>query len=187
VQQAFNIAASNGQQAVECAHILKGVMSESESITGFLFGKMGVNTTALTKEIDSLINSFPKVSGAEAYISSTASEAFRKAGDHASKMKDKYISPEHILMGILDTSDKTAQILKNHGVTMKDLVSAVGELRKGAKVESQTADETFDSLDRYAIKQVPPQEMLNFINTVSEQLSANDYRGLSGSMMNEQQ
>lgn len=151
VQQAFNIAASNGQQAVECAHVLKGVMSESESITGFLFGKMGVNTTALAKEIDSLINSFPKVSGAEAYISSTASEAFRKAGDHASKMKDKYISPEHILMGILDTSDKAAQILKNHGVAMKDLVAAVSELRKGAKVESQTADETFDSLDRYAI------------------------------------
>jgi ATP-dependent Clp protease ATP-binding subunit ClpB len=151
VQQAFNIAASNGQQAVECAHVLKGIMTESESITGFLFGKMGVNISLLTKVIDSLINSFPKVSGAEAYLSSSVSEALRKAGDHAAKMKDKYISPEHIIMGILDTSDKTAQILKNHGVTMQDLVAAIGELRKGAKVESQTADETFDSLDRYAI------------------------------------
>jgi ATP-dependent Clp protease ATP-binding subunit ClpB len=151
VQQAFNIAASKGQQAVECAHILKGVMSEADSITGFLFGKMGVNTTSLSREIDSLIDSFPKVSGAESYLSSSVSEALRKAGDHASKMKDKYVSPEHILMGIIDLSDPAARILKNHGVTMKDLSAAIGELRKGAKVESQTADDTFDSLNRYAI------------------------------------
>jgi ATP-dependent Clp protease ATP-binding subunit ClpB len=151
VQQAFNIAASKGQQAVECAHILKGVMSEADSITGFLFGKMGVNTTSLSKEIDALIDSFPRVSGADSYLSSSVSEAFRKAGDHASKMKDKFVSPEHILMGILDTGDQAARILKNHGVTMKDLTAAIGELRKGAKVESQTADDTFDSLNRYAI------------------------------------
>lgn len=151
VQQAINIAAGKGQQAVECGHILKGVMNESESITGFLFGKMGVSMPSLSKEIDALIDSYPKVSGAESYISSTASEAFRKAGDHASKMKDKYVSPEHLLMGILDTSDKTAQIMKDHGVNVKDLKAAVAELRKGAKVESQTADETFDSLNRYAI------------------------------------
>lgn len=151
VQQAFNIAASKGQQAVECAHILKGVLSESESITNFIFGKMGVNTTSLSKEIDTLIDSFPKVSGAEAYISTSVSEAFRKAGDHASQMKDKYISPEHLLMGILDGNDKVAQILKNHGITMKELKASVNELRKGAKVESQTSDDTFDSLNRYAV------------------------------------
>lgn len=151
VQQAVNIAAGKGQQAVECGHILKGVMTESESITGFLFGKLGVSMPSLSREIDALIDSYPKVSGAESYISSTTSEAFRKAGDHASKMKDKYVSPEHLLMGILDTSDKAAQIMKDHGISMKDLKAAVAELRKGAKVESQTADETFDSLNRYAI------------------------------------
>lgn len=151
VQQAVNIAAGKGQQAVECGHILKGVMTESESITGFLFGKLGVSMPSLSREIDALIDSYPKVSGAESYISSTTSEAFRKAGDHASKMKDKYVSPEHLLMGILDTSDKAAQIMKDHGINMKDLKAAVAELRKGAKVESQTADETFDSLNRYAI------------------------------------
>jgi ATP-dependent Clp protease ATP-binding subunit ClpB len=151
VQQAFNIAASKGQQAVECAHVLKGVMSESESITGFILGKMGINANSLTREVDMLIESYPRVSGAESYISSTASEAFRKAGDHAAKMKDKYVSSEHLLMGILDTSDKVAQVMKNHGVTMKDLKSAVTELRKGAKVESQTSEDTFDSLNRYAI------------------------------------
>ncbi|HLN22082.1 MAG TPA: ATP-dependent chaperone ClpB [Bacteroidales bacterium] len=151
VQQAFNIAASKGQQAVECAHILKGIMSESESITGFLFGKLGVGIPGLTREVDALIDSYPKVSGAESYVSSTASEAFRKASDEASKMKDKFVSSEHLLMGILDTNDKVSQILKNHGVTTKDLKAAVAELRKGARVESQTADETFDALNRYAV------------------------------------
>lgn len=151
VQQAFNIAAAKGQQAVECAHVLKGVMSESESITSFLFGKMGVNVSTLTREIEAIIDSYPRVSGAESYISSSVSEAFRKAGDHASKMTDKYVSSEHILMGILDTSDRTAQLLKDHGVSMKDLKAAVAELRKGAKVESPTSEDTFDSLNRYAI------------------------------------
>lgn len=151
VQQAFNIAASKGQQAVECAHILKGVMTESESITSFLFGKMGVNAVSLARDLDSLVDTYPKVSGAESYISSSASEAFRKAGDHAAKMKDKYVSSEHLLMGILDTTDKASQLLKDHGVNMKDLKAAIAELRKGAKVESQTSEETFDSLNRYAI------------------------------------
>jgi ATP-dependent Clp protease ATP-binding subunit ClpB len=151
VQQAANITTSNGQQAVECAHLLKGIMNESESITSFLFGKMGVNVQSLSRDIDRLIETYPKVSGAESYISSSVSEAFRKAADHASKMKDKFVSSEHLLMGILDTSDKTAGIMKDHGITMKELKLAVDELRKGAKVESQTSDDTFNSLNRYAI------------------------------------
>lgn len=151
VQQAFNIASAKGQQAVECAHVLKGVMTEAESITNFLFGKMGINTITLSKEIDSLIDSFPKVSGADSYLSSTVSEAFRKANDHAAQMKDKYVSSEHLIMGILDTDDKTSYILKDHGVTMKELKAAIGELRKGATVDNQTSDDTFDSLNRYAI------------------------------------
>jgi ATP-dependent Clp protease ATP-binding subunit ClpB len=151
VQKAFNIANAKGQQAVECAHILKGVMSEAESITNFLFGKMGVNTISLAKEIDGLIDSYPKVSGADSYVSSSVSDAFRKANDHASRMKDKFVSSEHLLMGILDTEDKTARILKDHGVTMKELKAAVDELRKGATVESQTSEDTFNSLNRYAI------------------------------------
>ncbi len=151
VQKAFDIAGSKGQQAVECAHILKGVMSEAESITNFLFGKMGVNTSSLTKELDVLIDSYPKVSGADSYVSSPVSEAFRKANDHAVRMKDKFVSSEHLLMGILDTDDKTAHILKDHGVTMKELIAAVGELRKGATVNSQNSEDTFDSLNRFAI------------------------------------
>ena len=84
VQKGFRYCQrSKGQQAVECAHILKGVMSEAESITNFLFGKMGINTLTLTKEIDTLIDSYPRVSGADSYVSSSVSEAFRKANDQA--------------------------------------------------------------------------------------------------------
>ena len=151
VQKAFDIANAKGQQAVECAHILKGVMSEAESITNFLFGKMGVNILSLTKETDILIDSYPKVSGADSYVSSLVSEAFRKANDHAVSMKDKFVSSEHLLMGILDTDDRTAHILKAQGVSMKELLAAVKELRKGATVQNQTSEETFNSLNRYAI------------------------------------
>jgi ATP-dependent Clp protease ATP-binding subunit ClpB len=151
VQNAFNIASSKGQQSVECAHLMKGVMNEAENISGFLFGKLGVNTGILVREIDNLINTYPKVSGAESYISSTAAESLRKAGEHASKMKDKYVSSEHLIMGILDTSDRMAGILKDQGVTMKELKAAVAELRKGSTVDSQTSDDTYDSLNRYAI------------------------------------
>ena len=151
VQKAFNIASAKGQQAIECAHILKGVMSEAESITNFLFGKMGVNTVSLEKEIDVLIDSYPKVSGAESYVSASVSEAFRKANERASKMKDKFVSSEHLIMGILDTDDRTSRILKNNGVTMNELIAAVNELRKGASVESQTSEDTFNSLSRFAV------------------------------------
>jgi len=151
VQKAFDIATSKGQQSIECAHILKGVMSEAESITNFLFGKMGINTSSLAKEIDVLIDSYPKVTGADSYLSSSVSEAFRKANDHAVRMKDKFVSSEHLIMGILDSDDRTARILKDYGVTMKELIAAVNELRKGATVESQTSEDTFNSLNRYAI------------------------------------
>ncbi len=151
VQQAFNIAGSKGQQAVECAHLLKGVMSEADTITGFIFGKLGVNVSSVEKQLDKLIDTYPRVTGADTYVSANASEAIRKAGNHASAMKDKFVTAEHLLMGILDTNEKTAHILKDHGVTMKELKAAVLELRKGATVDSQTADDTFDALNRYAI------------------------------------
>ena len=151
VQKAFNIAAANGQQAVECAHLLKGIMSEAESVTDFLFGKMGVNTANLSRGIEKLIDSYPKVSGAEAYVSSSLSEAMRKADSFASGMKDKFVTAEHLLMGILETSDKASRLLKDNGVTMAGLKASVDELRKGTPVDSQTADDTFNSLNRYAI------------------------------------
>jgi len=151
VQKAFNIAAGKGQQAVECSHLLKGIMSEAENIAEFLFGKMGVDAGLVTRDIDRLIDSYPKVSGAEAYLTTSLSEAMRKANNRAADMKDKFVTPEHLLMGILETSDEASGILKDHGVTMKGLKSAIDELRKGATVDSQTSDDTFNSLNRYAV------------------------------------
>ncbi|MDP4223251.1 MAG: ATP-dependent chaperone ClpB [Bacteroidota bacterium] len=151
VQQAFSIAESKGQQSVECAHLLQGVISQAEDIAEWLFGKIGVSSSAVLKDIGKLIDTYPRVTGGEQYLSSGASEALRKAGDHASKMQDKFVTTEHILLGLLDTSDKASQILKDYGVTMKDLKAAIMELRKGAKVENPTSEETFNSLNRYAI------------------------------------
>ncbi len=151
VQKAYQIADSKGQQAVECAHLLYGVISEAENITDWLFGKIGVSSASVLKDIEKLLDTYPRVTGGEPYLSSGASEALRKANDNASRMKDKFATTEHILMGILDTPDKASQILKDYGITMKDLKSAVTELRKGATVENPTSEETFNSLNRYAI------------------------------------
>jgi ATP-dependent Clp protease ATP-binding subunit ClpB len=151
LQQAFNIAASKGQQGVECEHLLKGIMTEAESITDFLFGKLGTDKARISVEIDRVIESYPKVSGADAYLSSSLSEAIRKANEHMAKMKDKFVTAEHLLLGILDSDSKASRILKDSGMTVKGLKAAIEELRKGAKVESQTSDDTFNSLNRFAI------------------------------------
>ena len=113
VQKAFDIAAGKGQQAVECGHLLKGIMSEAESITDFLFGKIGVDIPGLVREVEILIDKYPKVSGADAYISANLSNAIRRANDHAARMKDKFVTAEHLLAGILETDDKASQILKD--------------------------------------------------------------------------
>jgi len=151
IQKAFMIADAKGQQAVECAHLLHGVISEAENISDWLFGKLGVSTATVMKDLEKIIDSYPRVSGGEPYISSGASEALRKANDQAASMKDKFVTTEHILIGLLDTSDRSSQLLKDYGITMKDLKAAVNELRKGATVDNPTSDDTFDSLNRYAI------------------------------------
>jgi ATP-dependent Clp protease ATP-binding subunit ClpB len=150
VQQAITIAESKDHQAVECTHLMKGLMTQAENITDFIFGKTGVNIQSLSKSIDKIIESFPKVTGAESYLSSSSSEALRKATEISSKMKDKFVSVEHILMGILDTDNIISKLLKDQGVTMKSLQAAVAELRKGASVQSQTSEDTYNSLNRYA-------------------------------------
>ena len=151
IRKAFMIADAKGQQAVECAHLLHGVISEAENISDWLFGKIGVSTATVMKDLEKIIDSYTRVSGGEPYISSGASEALRKANDQAASMKDKFVTTEHILIGLLDTSDRSSQLLKDYGITMKDLKAAVNELRKGATVDNPTSDDTFDSLNRYAI------------------------------------
>jgi len=151
IQQAFNIAASKGQQEIGCAHILQGLFSQSENIMTWLLSKLGVDEAGIKKETEKIIDTYPRVSGAESYLSSQASLALRKAGDNAARMKDKFVAVEHIFMGILETDDKVAGVLKDSGVTLKDLRAAVAELRKGASVDSQSSEDTYDSLNRYAV------------------------------------
>jgi len=151
IRKAFMIADAKGQQAVECAHLLLGVISQAENIIEWLFGKLSVSSAKASRDIERIVDSYPRVSGGEPYISSGASEALRKANDQAASMKDKFVTTEHILIGLLDTSDRSSQLLKDYGITMKDLKAAVNELRKGATVDNPTSDDTFDSLNRYAI------------------------------------
>jgi len=151
VEKAFSIAASNGQQAVECAHLMKGVIIGSDNVVNFLFGKLGVDLISFSAAVDQIINTFPKVSGAESYLSSEASEALRKATAHASKMKDQFVSVEHILTGILETNDQVSRLMKDRGITMKDLKAAISEIRKGSAISSQTPEETYNALGKYAI------------------------------------
>jgi ATP-dependent Clp protease ATP-binding subunit ClpB len=151
VKEALEIANSKGQQSVECAHLLKGIIASAESITSYLFDKQGVNVNSLTHALDALIDSYPKVSGAEPYLSSMCSDSLRHAGDFAAKMQDRFVSVEHILMGLLSTSDKTASLMKENGISPEGLKTAIKDLRKGSSVNSQTSEDTYDSLNRFAI------------------------------------
>ena len=151
VQQAINIAGGKGNQAVECGHLLKGIIAETESIVSYISEKEGVNFAAFNKDLDHLIDSYPRVSGGEPYLSANSSAAVRNAETVAAKMQDRFVSVEHLLLGILETGDKTASLVKEKGFSVTGMKSAITDLRKGSKVDSQTSEDTYDSLNRYAI------------------------------------
>ncbi len=151
VQQAVQIATVNGQQAIENGHILKGILEVDENVTPFILKKLNVNTQMFSKTLDKIVESYPKVSGAQPYLSNTANQAISKASTYLKEFGDEYVSIEHILLAILSTKDSVSQLLKDNGVTEKDLKAAISELRKGSKVTSQTAEDTYNSLNKYAI------------------------------------
>lgn len=151
IQQAFTIAQGYNHQAVEPAHLLKGIISQSESITGFILRKLGVNPLTFDSVLDKILESYPKVSGGEQYLSSTANRTLQKSIDFSKTLGDQYVSVEHILLGLLASGDQVSQMMKDAGISEKDLKLAIAELRKGAKVESQTAEETYNALNRFAI------------------------------------
>lgn len=151
VQQAQTIAQSNDQQSLECAHLLKGMFEVDENVLPFLLAKLGVNVDVLKQALDRIVTSYPKVSGGNIYLSRNANDALIKADNYKKEYKDEYVSLEHMLLGILANNDQSAQLLKDNGVTEKALKAAIGELRKGAKVNSQSAEETYNSLNKYAI------------------------------------
>lgn len=151
VQEAVQLAVRNSQQAVHPEHLLKAVILTGESIANFLFQKLGVNVQNLNMVLDRQIESFPKVSGGEPYLSGEANGILQKAIDYSGKMGDQYVSLEHIILAILTGRSTASQMLKDAGVTEKELKLAIEELRKGNKVTSQSAEDTYDSLSKYAI------------------------------------
>jgi ATP-dependent Clp protease ATP-binding subunit ClpB len=150
VQKASEIATGNQQQAVENAHLLKGLLLVDENVITYLLKKLNVNINRLNESLDKQIASFPKVSGSEIYLSSSANTALQKATNYLKEFKDDFVSVEHILLGILATGDKVSTLLKDLGVNEKDLKKAIVELRGDNKVTDQNAEATYNALNKYA-------------------------------------
>ena len=151
VQKAIELAQANNQQMIEPTHVLKGAMLVGENVTNFLFQKLGVNMRSLETAVDSEIDSYPRVSGGEPMLSRETNAVFAKAADFASKMGDQYVSIEHLLLALVSEKSKTSDTMKANGVSINQLQKAIDELRKGEKVTSQSAEDTYQSLSKYAI------------------------------------
>lgn len=151
VQQAVQLVQKNNQQVIEPVHLLKAVIMTGESVTNFLFQKLGVSIQNLNMVLDRQIESYPKVSGGEPYLSSESNAVLQKAIDYSGKMSDQYVSLEHIILALLTVKSTASQILKDAGATENEMTKAIEELRKGNKVTSQSAEDTYDSLSKYAI------------------------------------
>ncbi len=150
VQRAQQIAQGFAHQQIENAHVLKGILEVDENVTPFILKKLGVNVELFNSTLDHIIQSFPKVEGGELMLSKTANKMLIDAGNIAKKMKDEYVSLEHLLLAILNSKGDTTQLLKDNGINEKDLNSTIEELRKGNRVTSQSAEETYNALNKYA-------------------------------------
>jgi ATP-dependent Clp protease ATP-binding subunit ClpB len=150
VQRAQQIAQGFGHQQIENAHLLKGILEVDENVTPFILKKLGVNVELFNRTLDNIIQSFPKVEGGELMLSKTANKMLIDAGNIAKKMKDEYVSLEHLLLAILKSKGDTTQLLKDNGINEKDLTTTIEELRKGNRVTSQSAEETYNALSKYA-------------------------------------
>jgi len=151
VQKAVDLAQAGNQQMIEPAHVLKGVMLVGENVTNFLFQKLGVNVKNLESAVDKGIESYPRVSGGEPVLSRETNAVFQKSTDFASKMGDQFVSLEHLLLAIISERNTASQLMKNAGISQNRLEAAIQELRKGEKVTSQSAEDTYQSLGKYAV------------------------------------
>ncbi|WP_291401525.1 ATP-dependent chaperone ClpB [Daejeonella sp.] len=150
VQKASEIASGNQQQAIETAHLLKGLLNVDENVISYLFKKLNININRITEVVDAQIQSFPKVSGSEIYLSSGANSALQKGMSYLKEFKDEFMSVEHILLGLLATGDKVSSILKDAGMNESDLKKAIQELRGNSRVTDQNAEATYNALNKYA-------------------------------------
>ena len=151
IQQAIQLAMKANQQAIEPEHLLKAVMMTGDSVTNFIFQKLGINAQNISLVLDRQLASLPKVSGGEPYLSNDTNTVLQKAIDYSSKMGDQYVSLEPILLALFTENNTASRILKDAGVTEKELRKAIEELRKGNKVSSPSAEDTYDALNKYAI------------------------------------
>ena len=150
VQQAVNTAQLNGQQVIEPVHILKGIMERAKDVTTFIFQKLGVNAQQIEMLVDQEIKHLPRVQGGQPYLSNDSNQVLLRAQEHSQKMGDDFVSCEPVLWALLNVNSTASRILKDAGCTEKDLLAAIQELRQGQKVQSQSADDNYQSLEKYA-------------------------------------
>lgn len=151
IQQSLQLATINGNQAIENGHILKAILEVDENVTPFLIKKLGINAQVFEKTLESIVKSYPKVSGGQPYLSNGANQTVAKANSYLKEFKDEFVSIEHLLLGILASGDSVAAMMKDAGFNEKDLKAAIKELRKGASVTSQSQEDTYNALNKYAI------------------------------------
>ena len=150
IQEAVNLVQSKGQQAIEPEHLLAGILKAGENVTNFLFQKLGVNARNIELVLEKQIDSRPKVQGGEPYLSRECNEVLTRAQEFATKNGDEFVSVEYMIKALLAVKSNVSQILKDAGVTEKELESAINELRNGSKVTSQSSEDTYQSLSKYA-------------------------------------
>ena len=150
IQQASEIAQGNQQQAIETAHLLKGLLTVDENVVSYVLKKLNVNLNALNQHLDSQIEKFPKVTGSSPYLTSGSNSTLQKAQAYLKEFKDEFVSVEHLLLGLLSVNDNASKLLKDQGVTEKDLKKAIVSLRGDSKVTDQNAEATYNALNKYA-------------------------------------
>jgi len=150
LQKAAEIASAQKQQAIEPGHVLKAILETDENVSNYLFKKLNINSTILETKLEEIVNSYPKVSGQQPYLSTTTNTVLQNAEKELREFKDDYIAVEHVLLALLATKDKVSAIMKDAGFEKSSLIKAIKELRGGAKVSDQNAEAKYKSLERYS-------------------------------------
>ncbi|MBT8195999.1 MAG: ATP-dependent Clp protease ATP-binding subunit, partial [Bacteroidia bacterium] len=150
IQQANTLATTHGHQSIDTAHLFSAMISVDENVIPYLLKKLNVNVQHIQSSVDELINKYPKVSGGQVHLTHDAQKALTNSMEAAKKMKDDFVTIEHMLIGLLKGNEKVAQLLKDNGINAKGLKQAITELRKGSNVTSASAEETYNSLNKYA-------------------------------------
>ncbi len=150
IQKAQELAMQHGQQAIESIHLLKGILLVDENATPFLLKKLNVDYPVFSLAVDRIIESLPKVSGGEAYLSRDTNEVLQRAQTYLAEFKDEFVSVEHLLLALLEVKSTASNLLKDNGITKKALITAIKDLRKGSTVNSESAEDQYNALNRYA-------------------------------------